>query len=63
MAKKKYNNISDIPESELRSMMISFGQKKAKSVKSARSFLRSIGFEISTKGELRTAVSIPMVIQ
>lgn len=50
MAKKKYNSISDIPSEELKNMMIAFGQKKAKNVRSARAFLRSIGFEVTPKG-------------
>lgn len=58
MAKKKYNSISDIPADELKAMMIAFGQEKAKSVKSARAFLRTIGFEVSPKGILTPAVNV-----
>ncbi|MDE6741970.1 MAG: hypothetical protein K2J58_06525 [Muribaculaceae bacterium] len=58
MAKKKYNSISDIPSEELKAMMIAFGQEKAKSVKSARAFLRTIGFEVSNKGVITPAVSV-----
>ena len=57
MTKNKYHSISDIPSDELKSMMIAFGQEKAKSVKSARAFLRSIGFEVSHKGVLTPSVS------
>ena len=58
MSKKKYNSISDIPSDELKAMLIAFGQEKARSVKSARAFLRSIGFEVSTKGVLTPSVSV-----
>ena len=58
MAKKKYNSISDIPSDDLKSMMIAFGQKKAKSVKSARAFLRTIGFEVSHNGIMTPAVNV-----
>ncbi|MDE6552012.1 MAG: hypothetical protein K2K98_03480 [Muribaculaceae bacterium] len=58
MAKKKYNSISDIPSDELKAMMIAFGQEKAKSVKSARAFLRTIGFEVSNKGVMTPAVNV-----
>lgn len=59
MAKKKYHSISDIPSDELKSMMIAFGQEKAKTVKSARSFLRSIGFDVNSKGAITLPVEIP----
>lgn len=58
MAKKKYNSISDIPSEELKAMMIAFGKEKAKSVKSARAFLRTIGFEVSSKGVMTPAVNV-----
>ncbi len=60
MAKKKYNNSSEIPYDELKSMMIAFGQEKAKTVKSARSFLRSIGFNVNNKGAISLPVEIPV---
>lgn len=58
MAKKKYNTISDIPSDELKAMMIAFGKEKARSVKSARAFLRTIGFEVSPKGVMTPSVSL-----
>lgn len=58
MAKKKYNSISDIPSDELKAMMIAFGQNKAKSVKSARAFLRTIGFEVSSNGVMTPAINV-----
>lgn len=60
MAKKKYYNISEIPSDELKSMMVAFGKEKAKSVKSARAFLRSIGFEVTPKGEISPSVDYPI---
>ncbi len=61
MAKKKYHSISDIPTDELKSMMIAFGQEKAKTAKTARRFLRSIGFDVNNKGEISLPVEIPIV--
>lgn len=58
MVKKKYNSISDIPSDELKAMLIAFGQKKAKSSKSARAFLRTIGFEVSNRGVITPAVKV-----
>lgn len=58
MTKKKYNSISDIPSDEIKSMLIAFGQQKAKSVKSARAFLRTIGFEVSSKGVMTPSIRL-----
>ncbi len=60
MAKKKYNSISDVPTEELKSMMIAFGKEKAKTEKSVRRFLRSIGFDVNNKGEILLPVEIPI---
>lgn len=62
MARKKYNSISEIPSEELKSMMIAFGQEKARSVKSARAFLRSIGFDVNNKGVISFPMEIPVPV-
>lgn len=56
MARQKYSNISDIPSEELKSMMIAFGKQKARTVKSSRAFLRSIGFQIDRNGIMSPTV-------
>lgn len=62
MVKKRYNSISEIPSDELKSMMIEFGKEKARSVKSARAFLRSIGFDVTNKGNITLPVEIPIPV-
>jgi len=52
MKAKKYNSISDIPADELKDMMVTYGKKKFRTVRSGRAFLRSIGVPIDNKGRI-----------
>lgn len=63
MARKKYYSISDIPAEELKNMMIAYGQEKARTVKSARAFLRSIGFDVNNKGVITLPVDLKVAVR
>lgn len=56
MKKRLYNSISEIPKPELDRMMIEYAKSKAKSVRSARAYLRSIGVPINKRGIIDESV-------
>ncbi len=58
MVVKKSCRISDVPTEVLEKEMKEYGAKKARTKKSARSFLRSVGMKIRPDGTLILPPSI-----
>lgn len=42
--------MSDIPQDEFESMLIAYGRRQARSVRTARAFLRRIGVPVDRRG-------------
>ena len=55
MITKTYNRITDVPVDELERMMAEYGRRKAKTVRTSRNYLRSIGMVIKTDGTVITS--------
>ena len=50
MTRRVTRNMSDIPQDELESMMIAYGRRQARTVRTARAFLRRIGVPVDRRG-------------
>ena len=52
ITKVRQQRISDIPQEQLLSDMKAYGERKARTKKSARSYLRSVGMNIQRNGTI-----------